>query len=764
VFGGTTPVAVNISGGVTAGDITITNGAYAFGGSGTLTLNSGNIQVGAGLTAILSNAVAGTAGLTKTGAGTLVLTNNTKNFTGGTTISGGAVQITSISNGSLGSSNTATVVLNGGALHTLFGGNQNLSYNITVGASGGEIRNLGTDSQRATLLANKVIGSGTLTLSFGSVDTRIPVNGQSGFAGKWIVDSGGALNRYADIQTGAGLGTGTGDDVLTLQNNGRILHRGGTLGGATQGITLGTGTSRVSIAGGQTVNIAGKLSGPVANGLDIDLNNATSTGILSNAGNSFLGDLALYGPGFVLLGASGVLPDAGSVTVHTNATLDLNGYNEVIGGLSGMGTVNVRVASASVSLGVGANNSTSTFSGTLTNTASGSSLQLVKVGSGTLVLSGTGIGHAGGTIISNGAIEISAAGAGRLGPASSSAVTLNGGTLQGNFSTHATVGNAITVGSAGGTLRNIGNDGQRWTMSADQLSGSGTLTLAFGSQNTRFVMASSQAGFTGKWIIDSAGNVNRFVDLNYASGNGFRRRHRGRRDHVRELRRHPDPGGAEPGRPVPRDHPGLRSREDLGGFHVHGHGRGQDLRAGGEQRPVLHGQLEQRVGPGEYGEQLGGCEPDQRRPGRRRPVRDAAAGGGGRPAGRRRRDRGVRQREAGPQRVHGDHRRTVRQRSRRQPGRRYECDAFAGRQQQQRYLQRRDHQQRCVRHAGAHQDRNRHPDPQHGPGLRGSDHGERGRAAHRARGRAGRFGCRHGGGLGRRAGTAGRHSQFLQRA
>ena len=40
---------------------------------------------------------------------------------------------------------------------------------------------------------------------------------------------------------------------MTLQNNGKILHRGGTLGSASQGITLGSGTGRISVAGGVTV-------------------------------------------------------------------------------------------------------------------------------------------------------------------------------------------------------------------------------------------------------------------------------------------------------------------------------------------------------------------------------------------------------------------------------------------------------------------------------------------------------------------------------
>ena len=522
-FAGVSPQAVNISGGVTVGHLTFAADAYTLGGSGTLTLNTGTVQVDAGLTAILSNAVAGSAGLTKSGAGTLVLTNNNKSYTGTTTVNEGALRISATTANNMGSLTTGNLTLNGGRLETRFGANQTLDYAISVGASGGEIRNLGTDSQRATLGSGKVTGSGLLTLSFGSTDTRIGVNAQAGFSGKWLVDGGGLynVNRFMDVTKNAGLGSGTGDDFITLQNGGRMLHRGGTLGSASQGFTVGAGTNRLSIAGGETVTIAAKLSGAAGNGLEIDLSNSTSTGLLTHAGNSLLGDVVLTGPGIVRLGASGVLPDnGGTVTIQTNATLDLGAYNEVIGGLAGLGTVNVRVASSSVTLGVGGNERDSTFSGTLTNGASGSSLQLVKVGTNTLSFLGAGIGHAGGTIISNGILQISAAGAGRLGATASSPVTLAGGMLQATFSADTTVNNMITVGAAGGTLRNLSGDPGRWLMADNTIMGSGLLTLAFGSVNTRMILANSQSGFTGKWMVNSGGNANRFVDVYHGAGFG----------------------------------------------------------------------------------------------------------------------------------------------------------------------------------------------------------------------------------------------------
>ncbi len=526
-FGGTAPLTLTINaGGITAGNLAFISGDYTLGGSGTLTLNTGAIQVDSGLTTVMNQTLAGAAGLTKTGAGTLSLVNNTKNYTGTTVINDGAIQILAATGGSLGSSSSGNVTLNGGRLQTLFSGNITVNYNFTVGASGGELRNLGTDTQRFVLPANKLNGSGPLTISFGSNATRFQLGStQTGFSGKWIIDSGGDQGRYIDINAlaVAPFGTGTGDDAITFQNSGTMLVRNGvTIGSASQGITLGSGETKISAAGTSSITLAGKISGPVGNDLQL-YPDSVSTVVVANVNNSWLGalNLATTSRGVVLLGASGVLPDqGGTVTLTGPTTLDLNGYNEVIGGLSGFGTVDVRVASANVTLGVGGNQTDSTFQGTLTNRGAGATMQLVKVGTNTLSLLGAGIGHAGGTIISNGIIQISAAGAGRLGASASSPVTLAGGMLQGNFSADTTVNNVITVGAAGGTLRNLGGDPGRWLMADNTITGSGILTLAFGTVNTRFALANSQSAFTGKWIVNSGGNANRFVDVNNGAGFG----------------------------------------------------------------------------------------------------------------------------------------------------------------------------------------------------------------------------------------------------
>jgi autotransporter-associated beta strand protein len=252
IFSGTSPTSVTInSGGITVDDISVTSGTYSIAGPGTLTLSNTAIDIASSLTTTISAALAGTTGLTKSGAGTLVFTGTNKNYTGTTAINGGAIQISSAAAGALGSTNNGAVSLNGGALHAEFSSNTNVNYAISVGASGGELRNLGGDSGRWQMVSNTISGSGILTLSFGSNNTRFTMGTttQNSFSGKWVIDSGGNVNRFVDVDGNSTFGNVSGDDAITLQNSGTILFRSTRTHGSGYGITLGSGGGNI-VAGG----------------------------------------------------------------------------------------------------------------------------------------------------------------------------------------------------------------------------------------------------------------------------------------------------------------------------------------------------------------------------------------------------------------------------------------------------------------------------------------------------------------------------------
>ena len=518
-------VSNGTAGTITVGSI-ITNGiTFNSAGSGNYTLSSGTISlagttptitVNASGTTTLTSVLVGTAGLTKTGAGTLLLgTGNT--YTGTTTINQGTVQVTGITN-TLGNSTNQSVLLNGGALEITGAANVYPTWAITVGASGGTLRN--STGMIWGLGSNQFRGSGTLTLVGNARFTM--VNTQNNFSGKWVLDgstSGFFLDQQSTGSSATALGTATGDDVVSFVNNGQVLLRGGTFGTASQGITISSGSAIVNGGAGSLTHVLpGKISGLGALRLSLGQGNAI---VLSNSGNSYSGDTvastnAGTNPGTLRLGASEVIPDgAGKGTVYLfnggqTITLDLNGFSETVNGLSSLnpGTstlsndsaVDNSVASSSSTLTVGGNDATATFAGVIRNTGASATLALTKIGSGTQTLSNANT-YVGATNINAGTLKI---GAGSTTGALSTSSAISGSagaTLafeRSNTVTQGTnfasvIGGAINVSQLGsGTLVLNGAN----TFSGTTRAVAGTLSLSSSSalQNSTLDLNSADNG------------------------------------------------------------------------------------------------------------------------------------------------------------------------------------------------------------------------------------------------------------------------------
>lgn len=487
VFSGTGPTSVTIhTSGVTVDDLQVTGGTYTIGGSGTLTLANSNLNIGSGLTTTLTASLAGTNGLIKSGDGTLVLSGTNKNYSGTTVINAGAITIGNAAAGSLGSTATGAVTLGGGALQGQFSGNTNVGYAFSIGTAGGALRNLGNDSQRWQLVSNTISGSGVLTLGFGSSNTRFTMGTttQTAFTGKWVIDSGGNVNRFVDVDGNSTFGNVTGDDAITLVNSGTILYRSTRTYGSTHGITIGTGGGNIATGGGQTVTLAAKLSGLSGNALRLDLGSSSSVLVLANTANNWVGATTLANSGTLRLGAAGVIADnGGTIDMGASTRLDLNGFSEAVGGLSGSGTVrNDGINPATLTLG--GNNQNADFAGTVgagtgmlhlaktgnaSQTLSGSIIYTgnTTVDAGTLRLNETANRTYAGQISGSGSLFKSGAGTLTLSHASSSIgrLRVDGGaiTLTGGLSSHGTGAFAIadfgnaTLTVAGGNLSISGN-------------------------------------------------------------------------------------------------------------------------------------------------------------------------------------------------------------------------------------------------------------------------------------------------------------------
>lgn len=285
----------------------------------------------------------------------------------------------------------------------------------------------------------------TQSVMVSNAGTTLTISGVISGAGGLVKNGTGALvlsgtNTYAGVSTinagtiaiaaNAGLGATPG-----AATPGKITFGGGTLRttanftlAANRGIAL-TGPGTISTDAGTTLTYGGIAAGAGA------LTKA-GTGVLILSGvNTYTGSTAVNA-GTLRLGTTNSIGAGSAVTIAAGATLDHNGFGDVIGSLAGAGTVTSGVAGA-VTLTAGGNNTSTTFSGLIQN-GSGT-VALTKTGAGTLTLSGAN-SYSGTTTVSAGTLLVN-------GSQAASAVSVNGGMLGGT----GTVG-AITTTAAGGSV------------------------------------------------------------------------------------------------------------------------------------------------------------------------------------------------------------------------------------------------------------------------------------------------------------------------
>jgi autotransporter-associated beta strand protein len=201
-------------------------------------------------------------------------------------------------------------------------------------------------------------------------------------------------------------GTNLNGGILVVNNDanlgmGALSFNSGTLealaagGGITssKAITLNAGGGTFLADTGTSSTLSGNISGTgslTKNGL----------GTLTLSGNNTYSGATNVAAGTLRTGSSTALSASSAFTV--NAVLDLNGFSNTIGSLSGTGTVTNNGAAPAV-LTVGNNNTNTTFGGILKDGTS--VLGLTKTGAGTLILTGANT-YSNGTTISAGTLQV----------------------------------------------------------------------------------------------------------------------------------------------------------------------------------------------------------------------------------------------------------------------------------------------------------------------------------------------------------------------
>ncbi|TGU88681.1 autotransporter outer membrane beta-barrel domain-containing protein [Mesorhizobium sp. M00.F.Ca.ET.151.01.1.1] len=468
----------NYGGGTTisAGTLQLGNG----GTSGSITgnvANNGTLAFDRSDTYTFAGTISGNGAAIQQGSGTTILTADS-NYTGGTTISAGTLQL---GNGGLSGSITGNVNNNG---TLVFDRSNGLVLAGVISGSGGVIQQ---GSSTTALTGDNTYNGGT-TISAGTL--QLGNRGTSGSITGDVTNNGTLAFYRTDSYTFAGTISGSGA-VNQLGSGTTILTADNTYAGVT---TISAGTLQLG-NGGTSGSIAGNV---IDNGtLAFDRSDAvTFAGVISGSGavsqigtgttiltadNTYAG-VTTIAAGTLQLGNGGTSGSiAGNVTNNGTLIIDRSNGVTLAGAISGSGSVVQQGAGSTTlagtnSYGGGTTISAGTLIGQATSFGTGNILNDAALvfdqpanatfasiieGSGTLTKRGAGNLDLTGINTLNGATTIEAGKLSVNGSLANSAVTiLGGGALGGNGTVGSTTlqaGGVIAPGNSIGLLTIQGN-------------------------------------------------------------------------------------------------------------------------------------------------------------------------------------------------------------------------------------------------------------------------------------------------------------------
>ncbi len=330
------------------------------------------------------------------------------NLAGTSVLNGTAAANASVQGGTLALgaadrlANTATVAVAAGATFDIGGFNDTIGVLALNGTLAGTGTLTATEYQLTGATVNANLGTGTIfNLAGTSVLNGTAAANASVQAGTLVL---GAADRFANTATvavaaGATFDIGGFNDTIgTLSLNGTLAGTGTLTATAYQ---LTSGTVNANLGTGTVFNLAGT-----------SVLNGTSAGNVS------------VQAGTLRLGAGDRLADAARVDIAKDASFDLAGYNETLGGIAGAGTLVLGASKLTL-----AGTATSSFSGSITGNGT-----IEKLGAGTQILSGN-FAH-------SGSIDV-AAGTLAFGGSTQGSIRLQGGTLIGG----GTITGPLTIAS-----------------------------------------------------------------------------------------------------------------------------------------------------------------------------------------------------------------------------------------------------------------------------------------------------------------------------
>lgn len=350
------------------------------------------------------------------------------------------IQLTSAINGSGINSQGFTFTLSGvisdqdsfnpGSL-TFLGapGGKTVLTNTNTYGNGTTICNCATlqlgEGGTAGSILNAIANDGTLIFNRSNTyDTRSLNNTISGSGN--VVQAGTGTTIFGDGMTYTGTTT-----ILagTLQ-----IGAGGAEGSIGSGAIVNNGT--LAINKSNAFSLANGITG--TGGLD-----QIGTGTTTLSGTNTYTGATNVNAGSLKAGAANAFAPSSAFTVASGATLDLASLNQTIGSLAGAGAVTL----GSATLTLGGNGASTSYSGAITGTGGA----LVKVGAGTLFLSGANT-YTGATTVSGGTLGVVGSITSNV---TNSATLLNSGSITGTVLNSGQFSNGF--GRVHGDLTNSGN-------------------------------------------------------------------------------------------------------------------------------------------------------------------------------------------------------------------------------------------------------------------------------------------------------------------
>jgi autotransporter-associated beta strand protein len=452
VFGGTTAGTVTVSDTVNANaGIQFATSGYTVSG-GTVSMGQGTMTTDASATATVFSVVAGTAGLTKAGAGTLVL-DAANTFSGNVAVNAGTLEINS--DADLGDSTNDVAV--SGTLRTTataaLGAGRDLSGSGTLDIAAGTTLTVnGATNMTGLTLTN----TGTLSLqgatrSVGNLAINAPLT----------IQASGAVSATGLTASGLTSGTATIAPAVVLTSGDKTVNVPGTGTLVLEGDISGLGTNRLAKTGTGTLVVDGPIS---AGGLRVGSTGSSPT----NGGNVVLGQASSVGSTTLQLNY-GTLSTTAEGGIVTTQGVSLGGRTGAVATLGGSEPITFngpssffRGTGTSGELRLDVNNETTLGGGFAATSGSGTATGITIGGSGKLTLAGDGSALVDAITLQN-SLDLLVEGS--LGSAVTVGATnaLGGdGTIGGNLSLLAgagfifTTNKTLTVNGASVTFGNFG--------------------------------------------------------------------------------------------------------------------------------------------------------------------------------------------------------------------------------------------------------------------------------------------------------------------